>query len=70
MKERLEIKLHRRDLLRLAMVGAGAAATSAVLEPESAAAASVDLNYKRRPRYQANSAEVRNFYRVNAYPTR
>ena len=34
MKERLEIKLHRRNLLGLAMVGAGAAATSAVLEPE------------------------------------
>jgi hypothetical protein len=30
----------------------------------------VDMTYKRRARYQAKSAEVRNFYRVNSYPNR
>jgi hypothetical protein len=69
MKERPKINIRRRDLLGLAVAGAGAAATSAVvLEP--AAAKTVDLTDKRRARYQANSAEVRNFYRVNAYPAR
>jgi hypothetical protein len=72
MKERPKINIRRRDLLGLAVAGAGAAATSAVvLEPAAAKAAkTVDLTDKGRARYQANSAEVRNFYRVNAYPAR
>jgi hypothetical protein len=36
----------------------------------SAAATPIDHKNKRRARYQANSAEVRNFYRVNSYPAR
>jgi hypothetical protein len=36
----------------------------------SATAKSVDLKDKRKARYQADSAEVRNFYRVNSYPAR
>ena len=69
MKEPARVNVCRRDLLGLAIAGVGAAATSAVmLEP--AAAKPVDLQEKRRARYQANSAEVRNFYRVNAYPAR
>jgi hypothetical protein len=69
MKERLNVNVRRRDLLGLAVAGIGAAATNAVmLEP--AAAKPVDLREKRKARYQANSAEVRNFYRVNAYPAR
>ena len=59
MKERLETIIRRRDLLRLAIAGAGAAA-----------AESVNLSDKRKARYQADSAEVRNFYRVNSYPAR
>jgi hypothetical protein len=51
------------------MAGAGATAAGA-LSLERAPAKPVDMNYKRRARYQANSAEVRNFYRVNSYPTR
>jgi len=51
------------------LAGAGAAATSGVVA-EPAEAKPVDLNDKRKPRYQANSAEVRNFYRVNSYPVR
>jgi hypothetical protein len=35
-----------------------------------AAAKPVDLKDKRRARYQANSAEVQDFYRVNSYPSR
>jgi hypothetical protein len=69
MKERLNVNVRRRDLLGLAVAGIGGAATSAImLEP--AAAKPVDLREKRKARYQANSAEVRNFYRVNAYPAR
>jgi hypothetical protein len=51
------------------LAGAGAAAVNAVAA-EPAAAKSVDLKEKRKARYQADSAEVRNFYRVNNYPAR
>ena len=67
MKERLKTNIRRRDLLRFAIVGVGAAAASAaVLEPVDAKP--VDLKDKRKARYRASSAEVRNFYRVNSYP--
>jgi hypothetical protein len=69
MKERLKTIVRRRDLLNLVLAGAGAAAANAVA-PKPAAAKSVDLKDKRKARYQANSAEVRNFYRVNSYPAR
>ena len=69
MKERPRTNIRRRDLLRFAIVGVGAAAaTAAVLEPVDAKP--VDLKDKRRARYQASSTEVRNFYRVNSYPVR
>jgi hypothetical protein len=69
MKERPKTIIRRRDLLRLAIAGAGAA-TASTLVPEPAAAKPVDLKDKRRARYQANSAEVQDFYRVNSYPAR
>jgi len=69
MPENFERKFPRRDLLRLAMAGTGAALVGSQL-PEPASAQSVDLKSKRRARYQAESAEVRNFYRVNSYPNR
>jgi hypothetical protein len=69
MKGRPKTIVRRRDLLSLVLAGAGAAAANAVA-PEPAAAKSVDLKDKRKARYQANSAEVRNFYRVNSYPVR
>ena len=69
MKQNPNRNVRRRDLLRVALAGAGAA-TASVLLPQQAAATFVDMSYKRRARYQANSAEVRNFYRVNSYPTR
>jgi hypothetical protein len=64
-----ETIIRRRDLLRLGIAGvAAAAANTAVSEPASAAP--VDLAAKRKARYQANSPEVKDFYRVNRYPTR
>jgi hypothetical protein len=69
MKERPKTIIHRRDLLNFAIAGAGTTAVSALL-PEPATAKPVNLSEKRKARYQANSAEVRNFYRVNAYPVR
>jgi hypothetical protein len=69
MKGRPKTIVRRRDLLSLVLASAGAAFADAV-EAEPAAAKSVDLKDKRRARYQANSAEVRNFYRVNSYPVR
>jgi hypothetical protein len=61
--------IRRRDLLRVVIAGVGATAASTLL-PEPAPAKPVDMPDKRRARYQANSTEVRNFYRVNSYPTR
>jgi hypothetical protein len=69
MKERLKSLIPRRDLLRLAIASAGAA-TAAALLPEPAASKPIDLKDKRRARYQANSPEVQDFYRVNSYPAR
>jgi hypothetical protein len=69
MKERPKTIVRRRDLLNLVLAGAGAAAANAVAA-EPAARKPVDLKDKRQARYQANSAEVRNFYRVNSYPAR
>jgi hypothetical protein len=68
MKERPKTIVRRRDLLNLVLAGAGTAAANLAAEP--AAAKPVDLKDKRQARYQANSAEVRNFYRVNSYPAR
>jgi hypothetical protein len=69
MKERPKTVVRRRDLLNLVLANAGAAVAGSVT-PEPAAAKSVDLKDKRRARYHADSAEVRNFYRVNSYPGR
>jgi hypothetical protein len=67
MKEVLGRKIPRRDLLRLTIAGSGVVAVGALVSPP-APAQSVDMKDKRRARYQANSAEVRDFYRVNSYP--
>ena len=69
MKERLKSGIRRRDMLGIAIGSAGAALVDAVVLG-SANAKSVDLKSKRKARYQAGSAEVRNFYRVNAYPAK
>jgi hypothetical protein len=69
MTENSETKFLRRDLFRLVIAGTGSALLVSQV-PEPASAQSVDLKSKRRARYQADSPEVRNFYRVNSYPAR
>ncbi len=60
-------KIDRRDLLRALGVGAGAAAAPvALVTPARADSGSSDE--KRRARYDANSENVKAFYRVNHYP--
>jgi len=58
--------IRRRDLL-LAAAASGAAAMSAASVPPTQALRSRD---KRKPQYQANSAEVQTYYRVNRYPAK
>ena len=58
--------VHRRDLFRLVMASAVTVVTPAGIE--AATAEPKGDNNKRRARYRADSAEVRNFYRVNRYP--
>ncbi len=57
----------RRQLLRAGMTGLFATAAGA-LEPGTAAADTETYSEKRKPRFQANAAEVQTFYRVNRYP--
>jgi hypothetical protein len=61
----------RRDFLRTwgaGAVGGAAAAASAPFAGEAVAAESQDE--AKKPRYKADSADVKNYYRVNRYPTR
>jgi hypothetical protein len=58
----------RRDFLRTLGAGtAAAAATSASLTVEAKADTETN-DEKRKSRYKADSADVKNFYRVNRYP--
>ena len=68
MNGRLNPIIGRRVLLRALTVGTiAAAAGAAAVAPASA---DTESNAeKRKARYQANSAEVQTFYRVNRYPT-
>ena len=70
MRKRLQALVRRRDLLRTMMTGVAAVATAKTVAFESAAAKPRNSGDKRRARYQANSAEVQEFYRVNRYPAR
>jgi hypothetical protein len=73
MKDRLKTGIRRRDMLAISIGSAGAALIDAVKSGPANArsnASSVDPKNKRKARYQADSAEVRNFYRVNAYPAK
>jgi hypothetical protein len=67
MANRVNPKVARRDLLRVLALGGVAAAAAAPLAP-AAAADSVTDREKRKARYQADSSDVQNFYRVNRYP--
>jgi hypothetical protein len=69
MADRHKGTIGRRQLLRTGIFGIIATATSA--RESGAVAADTETNSeKRKARYQANSAEVQNFYRVNRYPKR
>jgi hypothetical protein len=60
----------RRDVLRAMTTGLAVAAVGAVsLGPTAAPAETETVSEKRKARYQANSPEVQEFYRVNRYPT-
>lgn len=63
--------VRRRDMLRAMTTGVAVAAANAVsLGPAAAAETDTEtVKEKRKARYQANSAEVQDFYRVNRYPT-
>ena len=68
MKKQDKSNLGRRDFLRAIGAGAGLAVTAAAPLATEAAAAESDAD-KKKARYQANSAEVQTFYKVNRYPS-
>ena len=61
-------KMGRRDFLRVLGAGAGVAAAPAALVSE-AAAQTENNDEKRKPRYKADSPDVKAYYRVNHYPS-
>jgi hypothetical protein len=65
-----EKKVGRRDFLRVLGVSAGAAATATGPLIEDAAADNESNDEKRKARYQADSADVQAYYRVNRYPAK
>jgi hypothetical protein len=70
MTSRQDSKIGRRDFLR--SVGVGATVTAATAAPLSvgARADSEMADDKRRARYQPNSPNVQDYYRVNRYPAK
>lgn len=67
-KERPSTTVRRRDLLSAMVTSAAAATTLGAVAPATAAAEPRTSADKRRARYQPNSKEVQEFYRVNRYP--
>jgi hypothetical protein len=59
-------KLGRREFLRAVGLGAGLAAVAAAPLATEAAATESDAE-KKKARYNPNSEDVKNFYRVNGY---
>jgi hypothetical protein len=71
MKGRLLTAVDRRILFRFAIASTAAAITgSLTIKAAAKPTDNTDNADKRKARYQANSAEVQNFYRVNRYPAR
>jgi len=66
MKQQDKTKLGRRDFLRAIGAGAGLAVTAAAPLATEAAATESDAE-KTKARYNANSEDVKNFYRVNRF---
>ena len=69
MGDRHTASIGRRQLLRTGVLGLIAASTSA-LESGPVSADTESKADKLKARFQANSAEIQNFYRVNRYPKR
>jgi hypothetical protein len=65
LREQRESLVRRRDVLRAMTAGVAIAAVGRLDEAE---ALPLDAAEKRKARYQANSPEVQDFYRVNRYP--
>ncbi len=63
-----EASVRRRDVLRTLGIGAGAAVAITAPLVEQAQADGEASEEKTKARYQANSADVQNYYRVNRYP--
>jgi hypothetical protein len=69
MKGQLLTRVRRRDLFCLMTAGAVAAATATLVPVVGPVEAEpLGSDNKRKARYQANSTEVQEFYRVNHYP--
>jgi hypothetical protein len=69
MDEQRKTRIGRREMIRTVTTMGVAAAVSAV-PYKPAAAETANSRGKRQSRYQANSAEVQTFYRVNSYPAK
>jgi hypothetical protein len=69
MKQDQKSKFGRRDFLRAVGAGAGLAVTAAAPLATEAAATETPTE-ERKARYDAKSADVQNYYRVNRYPTK
>jgi H+/Cl- antiporter ClcA len=68
MKQQEKSKLGRRDFLRAIGAGAGVAVAAVAPLASEAVASETDAE-KKQARYQANSADVQTFYKVNRYPS-
>ena len=69
MKKPRNATLGRREFVRALGSGVTLVAAAGSISGEALA---LPANYqdRRKPRYQANSPEVQNFYRVNHYPAK
>ena len=67
MDEPRNTRIRRRDLL-LAVSVSGVAAIASMTSGGSTGSGAAVRPDKRKPQYQADSPEVRTFYRVNRYP--
>ena len=68
MKRDQKAAVDRRGFLRALGAGAGAAAAASAPLASTAHADTESNAEKRKARYQANSADVQNYYRTNRYP--
>jgi hypothetical protein len=68
--DKADNKVRRRDFLRALGASAGVAVAASGSLVEDAAAEPESDEEKRKARYQANSPEVQDFYRVNRYPSK